>query len=183
MDTMTTGETMTTTMTTLSAEHQDLLGTLATHRQFLRTTIQGLSDEQAGRRPTASALCIGGLIKHVAGVETNWANFVTDGAPAVAFDGSDSEAAARWSQFSMEPDDTVAGVLAYYDEVADRTAAIIAAEDDLGRSQLLPEAPWFPPGAAWSVRRVVLHMIAETAQHAGHADIIRETIDGAKTMG
>ena len=51
------------------------------------------------------------------------------------------------------------------------------------RSQPLPEAPWYEPGASWSARRVLLHLIAETSQHAGHADIIREAIDGAKTMG
>ena len=54
---------------------------------------------------------------------------------------------------------------------------------DLDADYPLPEAPWFEPGARWSVRRVVLHVIAETSQHAGHADIIRETLDGQKTMG
>ena len=54
---------------------------------------------------------------------------------------------------------------------------------DLNLSHPLPEAPWFEPGASWSARRVLLHVIAETAQHAGHADIIRESLDGAKTMG
>jgi len=54
---------------------------------------------------------------------------------------------------------------------------------DLNAAHPLPEAPWFPPGTSWSARRVLLHVIAETSQHAGHADIIRETLDGAKTMG
>ena len=53
----------------------------------------------------------------------------------------------------------------------------------LDAAQPLPEAPWFEPGARWSARRVLLHVIAETAQHAGHADIMRESLDGAKTMG
>jgi hypothetical protein len=74
-------------------------------------------------------------------------------------------------------------VLDRYDEVADRTNELVAGLEDLGRSHPLPEAPWFPPGTAWSARRVVLHIIGETAQHAGHADILREAIDGEKTMG
>jgi hypothetical protein len=59
----------------------------------------------------------------------------------------------------------------------------VATLPDLNSSQSLPEAPWFEPGARWSARRVLLHVIAETAQHAGHADIIRESLDGAKSMG
>ncbi|TNU73254.1 DUF664 domain-containing protein [Miniimonas arenae] len=54
---------------------------------------------------------------------------------------------------------------------------------DLDRSFPLPSAPWFEAGASWTVRRVLLHILAEVSQHAGHADIIREGIDGARTMG
>ena len=54
---------------------------------------------------------------------------------------------------------------------------------DLDADHALPDAPWFELGARWSTRRVFLHVIAETAQHAGHADILRESIDGQKTMG
>ena len=54
---------------------------------------------------------------------------------------------------------------------------------DLDCDHALPQAPWFEPGARWSARRVLLHIVAETAQHAGHADILRESIDGQKTMG
>jgi hypothetical protein len=73
--------------------------------------------------------------------------------------------------------------LADYEKVAARTDELVRTLPDLDASQPLPEAPWNPPGARWSARRVFLHVIAETAQHAGHADIIREAIDGAKTMG
>ena len=45
----------------------------------------------------------------------------------------------------------------------------------------MPDAPWNEPGAVRSVRRVLIHVIAETAQHAGHADILRETLDGQKS--
>jgi hypothetical protein len=67
--------------------------------------------------------------------------------------------------------------------VAAYTDNLEATLPDLDVSHPLPPAPWFPPGARRSARRVFLHLIAETAQHAGHADILRETIDGQKTMG
>lgn len=57
------------------------------------------------------------------------------------------------------------------------------AEVDLDSAHLLSEAPWFEPGTSWTVRRVALHLLAEISQHAGHADIIREAIDGQRTMG
>ena len=59
----------------------------------------------------------------------------------------------------------------------------IVSEADLDLEHPLPEAPWFEQGVSWSVRRVALHLIAEISQHAGHADIIREALDGQRTMG
>ena len=91
---------------------------------------------------------------------------------------------ARWAdQFKLLPDETLAGVLAGYAEVARRTDELVTSLSDLNLSHPLPNAPWFPPGERRSARRVFLHIIAETAQHAGHADIIRESLDGAKSMG
>jgi hypothetical protein len=54
---------------------------------------------------------------------------------------------------------------------------------ELKVSHRLPDAPWFEPGVDWSLRRVALHVLAEVSQHAGPADIIREAIDGQRTMG
>jgi len=82
----------------------------------------------------------------------------------------------------MTGEDTLDGLLAAYEDVAAATDGLVA-ELDLDQSYPLPKAPWFEPGASWSVRRVLLHLIAETSQHAGHADILRESIDGQKTMG
>jgi hypothetical protein len=164
-------------------EHHDLLEALDTHRAFLRATVQGLTDEQAARQPTVSELCLGGLVKHVAAVEARWAEFIVTGPSAVSFSGRDDEIAERWGQFRMAEGETLAAVLAGYEDVAWRTAEIVASTPDLGVSHPLPEAPWFEPGARWSARRTLVHIIAETAQHAGHADILRESIDGAKTMG
>ena len=74
-------------------------------------------------------------------------------------------------------------MLAGYEAVARRTDELVASLPDLDVSHPLPKAPWFPPGERWSARRVLLHIMAETAHHAGHADIIRESLDGAKSMG
>jgi uncharacterized damage-inducible protein DinB len=170
---------------TLTGERADLLGSLRTHRFFLRHTTRELTDAQAAAAPTASALCLGGLIKHVARVEERWARFILEGPTAMAGPAkkwTDADYTAWESSFQMRPGETLAGVLADYERVAARTDELIATVD-LDAAHPLPEAPWFEPGAHWSTRRVLLHIIAETAQHAGHADIIRETIDGAKSMG
>jgi hypothetical protein len=83
----------------------------------------------------------------------------------------------------MLEEDTLAGLLESYEKACRRTDDLVASLGSLDDSQLLPSAPWYTPGASWSARRVLLHVLAETAQHAGHADIIRESLDGAKTMG
>lgn len=167
-------------MTTLSPERADLLETLAAHRGFLRQTLDGVTDEQAALRTTASELCLGGLVKHVATTEASWIDFIEQG--AVTASGPD-DAQARRDEFALLPGETVAGVLEQYAAVAARTDALVASLPDLDAAHPLPQAPWFAPGATRSARRVLFHVIAETAQHAGHADILRETLDGAKTMG
>jgi hypothetical protein len=85
--------------------------------------------------------------------------------------------------FRMLEGETLAGLLAAYEEAARHTDELVTSLPSLDASQPLPPAPWFKPGARWSARRALLHLLAETAQHAGHADIIRESLDGAKTMG
>ena len=166
-------------------ERADLLEALGTHRHFLRHTVRDLTDEQARQRTTASELTLGGLVKHVANIEQGWADFVVDGPSALGDFSAMTEADfARWTdQFKLLPDETLAGVLEDYAKVAQRTDELVASLPDLNVSHPLPKAPWFPPDATRSARRVFLHIIAETAQHAGHADIIRESLDGAKSMG
>ena len=90
---------------------------------------------------------------------------------------------ARFSAtFEMTDDETVAVLLERYRERARATDELIMTLPSLDVAHPLPDAPWFERGASWSARRVLLHILAETAQHAGHADIIRETIDGAKSL-
>jgi uncharacterized damage-inducible protein DinB len=181
---MTTTDTATSgASTTASRERDDLIESLARHRFFLRNTLRDLTDEQAAQRSTVSELCLGGLIKHVAAIESGWVDFMLEGPSAMAA-GADSGSWEDYArQFRMDAGETVAGLLQRYDEVARRTEEVVRSVPDLDADQALPEAPWFEPGARWSARRVLLHILAETSQHAGHADILREAIDGAKSMG
>jgi uncharacterized damage-inducible protein DinB len=171
-----------TSTTITELERNDLVHALGEHRQLLLRTVRGLTDAQARQTPTASQLCLGGIIKHVALVEEGWVRFIEDGPDA---QGPADEAAyeAHAAGFRMTDEDTLAALIARYENVARVTDDLVGALPTLDVSHPLPEAPWFEPGARWSARRAIVHIIAETAQHAGHADIIRETIDGSKSMG
>ncbi|GAA0419637.1 hypothetical protein Acor_29450 [Acrocarpospora corrugata] len=186
--------TVTTTSATLDAERGDLLAALAAARSTLTNTVRGLSDEQLGERPTVSALCLGGLIKHAASTEEAWLRFVVDGSSAMRLDlpdgvtwadfmGGTAREVPQWAidrqnDFRMLPGETMAGILTRYERVAARTEELVTAVPDLSATHPLPEAPWHEPGAVRSVRQVLMHVVAETAQHAGHADILRESLDG-----
>ncbi|GLZ16332.1 hypothetical protein Acsp04_65670 [Actinomadura sp. NBRC 104425] len=175
---------MTVNTPTITRERADLLEMLAKQRHALRFTTRDLTDEQAGRRTTASELCLGGLIKHVTSVERSWADFIVNGPSAMGdfTTMTEEDWARRADEFRMLPGETLAGLLAAYEEVARRTDELVVSLPDLDATQPLPKAPWFED-ARWSARRVFMHIAAETAQHAGHADIIRESLDGAKSMG
>ncbi len=121
-------------------------------------------------------------MKHVAKVERQWVEFIERGPDAIG--GMTPEAfAAHAASFRMEDGETIAGLVDAYREVGRQTEQVVRTLPSLDVSHPLPEAPWFPPGARRTARRAIVHIVAETAQHAGHADIIRESLDGAKTMG
>jgi uncharacterized damage-inducible protein DinB len=171
--------------TQLDAERSDLLAVLGKHRHFLRYTTRDLTDEQARARTTVSELTLGGLIKHVTDVERGWTAFIVEGPTALGDASAMTEADyAEWrDKFRLLDTETLAGVLENYEAAAAATTELVRTLPDLDATHPLPSAPWFPQSERWSARRVLLHIIAETAQHAGHADIIRESIDGQKTMG
>jgi hypothetical protein len=174
---------MSTTGSTVTGERADILKTLGTRREFLRFTAKDLTDEQAAARTTVSELCLGGLIKHVAAVERQWALFIVEG-PGPQADWRDEAAVQEYlNGFRMLPGETLAGLLDDYADAARATDELVLSLPSLDAEQPLPEAPWYEKGASWSARKVFLHIIGETSQHAGHADIIREALDGAKTMG
>lgn len=168
---------------TTTDDRSDFLRALEKHRGFLRQTLNGVGDEDAGKRTTVSELCLGGIVKHVTKVEQSWVDFIERGPEAMRGGFDQAALQAHLDSFRMLEGDTVADLLKAYDEAAARTDDVVRALPSLDVAHPLPEAPWFEQGVSWSARRVLLHILAESAQHAGHADIIREALDGAKTMG
>jgi hypothetical protein len=163
-------------------EREGLLAFLAQQRYFVRVAAHGLTDEQARATPSVSQLSIGGLVKHLARTERRWMDDVLQRAPRPAF--GEASVDEYLDSFTLRPDQTLADVLHEYEQVAKETESIVAGIADLGQPVPVPPGvPWFPPDvAAWSVRWVLLHLIEETARHAGHADIIRESLDGATAI-
>jgi uncharacterized damage-inducible protein DinB len=161
------------TVRPVADERDGLLSYLAQQRLALRATVHGLTDEQARAKPSASGLGLGGLIKHAALCERGWvAGTIANRLP--------EDAARDWeTEFQLREGETLAWALELYDEVAKETEAIIAEIADLGQPVAVPAAPWYPRNVRfWSVRWVLLHLIEEVARHGGHADIIRESLDG-----
>jgi hypothetical protein len=138
-------------------------------REALIEKLNGVSDEDARRAPTVSSLSLLSLVKHSAIWERRWFQVVVAG----------RRVAGEWPEvqpgdengFRLSGDDTVESVVAYY-------RAQIAASQEILRTVDL-DAPCAWPEMAGNLRWVAVHMIEETARHAGHADIIRETIDGS----
>jgi len=163
-------------------ERSALRGYLAFHQSAFFAVSYGLSDEQARSSPTVSALSVGGLVKHVTGMQRSWMARVAAAPDAPPKDPRPFEEVSKeyGEQHVMRPDETLDGLLRAY-EAQNATSLRLVDTADLDAAVPVPhDIPWFPKDQkAWSVRWVILHVINELARHAGHADIIRETIDGA----
>jgi uncharacterized damage-inducible protein DinB len=158
---------------TADDERDQLLAFLEQQRKVLRLTAYGLSDVQARMAPSVSPLTIGGLVKHVTKVESHWIDIVLGRTAPPDEDGYDQG-------FSLADDETLSGILDDYDQVAARTDEVVGGLSVEAAVPVPQGVPWFPSDIeAWTLRWVLLHMIEETARHAGHADIVRESIDGA----
>jgi uncharacterized damage-inducible protein DinB len=168
------------TGTSATGERTEFLGSLAKQRKLLRHTTRDLTDEQIAQRTCASELCLGGIIKHVTRMEHRWATFILEGTKAMEI--NEESMANHAASFQLEEGETLASLLDDYEEAARRTDEIVTGLPNLDDSHELPEAPWFPPKTRWTFRQVLLHILAETAQHSGHADVVREHLDGAKSM-
>lgn len=153
----------------------------------LKITALGLTDEQARSAPTVSGLSISGLITHSAQVVNGWIQQVKDPARLIEF--SDHPAMNR--EIGLEgmfdgstlPDFDIAEVVVIFDRAMDQIEAArqaVAENDiDLGTQVPMPHNPWMPTDFSMTVRWILAHLNTEIARHVGHADIIRESIDGA----
>ncbi|MFB6818467.1 DinB family protein [Streptomyces sp. NPDC056347] len=150
-----------------------LLSFVEAQRGALRRSLLGLTAEQAASRPSVSELSLSGLVKHVAETELNWLRLAQQ---------QPNEAARTqetWGDsFRLVGDETVEDVLKFWDGVVAELEEFIRTVPDLGDTFPLPPAPWFPEGERVSMRWLLAHLVEEHARHAGHADIIRESLDG-----
>ncbi|MGW6977881.1 DinB family protein [Streptomyces sp. NPDC054932] len=162
----------------LGDERGTLLAFVEAQRTAIRETLLGLDEEQAASRPSASELSLSGLLKHVAEVELNWLRLAQQRPNERLRD-----EASYGDSFRLVEGESIPSVLAFWDGVRQETEAFVAAVPSLDVTFPLPPAPWFPKDTKVSVRWMLLHLVEEFARHAGHADIVRESIDGTKAMG
>jgi uncharacterized damage-inducible protein DinB len=157
-------------------ELEQLLAFLSQERYVVRLAAFGMTDEQARMAPSVSSLSVGGLIKHLAEVQESWTDIMA-GRKKPTENDSDHDYS---DTFRLVGDETLPGVLDRYEQVGAETERVARS---LGPDHLVPvprDVPWFPTDVDhWSVRWVLLHLIEETSRHAGHADIVRESVDGA----
>lgn len=144
----------------------------------IRASAIGLTEEQARMRPCRSALSIGGLIKHATYVMRGTTDRLSgSGDPNRALD--EAAFAAHEASFALTDDETAASAISEFDAVRVEYLATIAATDPATET-VMPPAPWYGiydsrPAFA---RYGLVHQVEELARHAGHADILREQIDG-----
>ena len=156
-----------------------LLAYIKQQRDGLRYASFGLTDEQARMAPCVSTLTVGGLIKHAALTERHWIDMVLQ---RQRNSGSMEDQMSDYARgFELGPGETLQDVLALMDEVESETEEAVNSISDLNQPVPIPKGvPWFPQDVdSWTVRWVLLHVIEENGRHAGHADIVRESIDGA----
>jgi uncharacterized damage-inducible protein DinB len=149
-------------------EKESLRVALDRHRDAVLWKLQGLDDEALRRPMVPSGTSLLGLVKHLAAVEYWWFCLTFDRpVEPLPLDDDDPDADLR-----VEPDETTADVLAFYGRARAAADRAIAETD-------LEETGTSGSGNTVTMRWVLIHMVEETARHAGHADIVRELIDSA----
>ena len=151
----------------LGEEKESLQAAIERHRQVIRWKTAGLSDDQLRRPLTPSGMTLLGLVKHLGAMEYGWfcGTFGRAMEPLPLYE-NDPDASMR-----IDPDETTNEVVAFYEracQAADEAIDELHIEDT--------GTAWF--GETVSMRWVLIHMLEEVARHAGHADLMRETLDG-----
>jgi uncharacterized damage-inducible protein DinB len=151
-------------------EKTTLLAYLDYHRATLLQKVSGITDEQAKSSPVSSGTSLWGLVAHLTMVERWWFTAVVADAEHVEFPWSDDDPDADW----RGPEGaTLATLVADYEAECERSRQVMR-DVELDTACSTRRARH-----GWSVRSVVVHMIEETARHNGHADLLRELVDGA----
>ncbi|MFE7706807.1 DinB family protein [Streptomyces sp. NPDC057486] len=154
-------------------ERGALLSFVEAQRGAIRRSLLGLTEEQAASRPSVSELSLSGLLKHVAETELNWLRL------AQQRPNEKARTEETWADsFRLVGDETVPQLLEFWAKVAAETEGFIHSVESMNDTFPLPEAPWFPKGQRCSMRWLLIHLVEEIARHSGHADIIRESLDG-----
>lgn len=135
---------------------------LDAYRGAIRWKVEGLTREQAARSMVPSGTSLLGIVKHMGYVEQGWFQEVIGGRTV--------DPVTHDVEFTPADDETVDQIVAFFDEQCAISRAILS-------SRNLDEMVPFHDGEL-AIRDVVVHMIEETARHAGHMDILREQIDG-----
>ncbi len=148
------------------------------HRETFRWKCRGLSQEQLAQSLPPTDMTLGGMMKHLAVVESGWFEETFAGLPQMPpFDTVDWDADRDW-EWHTAKDDTPEELLALFDEAVRRADAVVdeaLAGPGLDAGSVEKDRKDDTP---FSLRWIILHMIEEYARHNGHADLIRESIDG-----
>ncbi|HLK44658.1 MAG TPA: DinB family protein [Acidimicrobiales bacterium] len=153
---------------------------LRRQREAVLTIVAGLSEEDWHRSVVATGWTPAGMVEHLGGAEWHWFQGVVAGAqPERPADAADDEPAYDFDSVVFATDESSEEVLRFYREQCAQSEAVLDATSlsaaPLGTHGFGTE----PPNVRWCV----LHMIEETARHAGHLDIAREQLDGAVRLG
>jgi len=161
----------------LHATELEMLSAFLDHyRATILTKVEGLTQAQLAHAHPPSTLTLGGLLKHLAFVEESWFEEDLLGWPRrEPFVDVDWDADPDW-EFRTAADDTPEWLVARYEEACARSRAVVAQVGDLDAESVAFSRR--RPDEHFTLRWILVHMIEETARHAGHADLIREAVDG-----
>ena len=166
----------------VATEREAISTYLRQQHDGIRFAAYGLTDQQAHQVSSRSAINIANLVKHVTHTERTWMERARAGEVRATDARPTAQQAFEYGDDWNADGETIEDLMAAFDEVARDTEAA-ALDESLDLDQPVPvprDAPWFPQDVeAWSVRWVYFHLIEELARHAGHADIVREHVDGA----